>query len=182
MLQSMPLDPQYFGEGITLLNGHIFEITWQHHLGFVYDQTTFHQLRTFDYPGEGWGLTNDGKQIFMSDGTADIRCWDPVTLREKRRFTVHEGERPVLLLNELEYVRGEIYANVWQTDRIARISPVDGRVLGWINLAGLLTPEERSHGADVLNGIAYDAHHDRLFVTGKFWPKLFEIRVHASRE
>ncbi len=177
VLQSIPVDPQYFGEGITVLNGHIIELTWQARRGFVYDQGTFKLLQTFDYPGEGWGLTNDGKQIYMSDGTAEIRCWDPAALHEKRRFTVHDGQRPILELNELEYVRGELYANVWQTDRIARISPVDGRVLGWIDLSGLLTVMERFRGTDVLNGIAYDAQTDRLFVTGKLWPKLFEIKV-----
>ena len=177
VLQAVPLEEQYFGEGITVLNGRIVELTWQHHRGFIYDQSTFRMLKTFEYPGEGWGLTNDSKQIFMSDGTADIRCWDPETLQETRRFTVHDGDRPIPMLNELEYVRGEIYANVWQTDRIARISPADGKVLGWIDLAGLLTPDERSHGADVLNGIAYDPAGDRLFVTGKMWPKIFEIKL-----
>jgi glutamine cyclotransferase len=177
VLQAIPLEEQFFGEGITVLNDRILELTWQHHRGFIYEQSTFRLLKTFEYPGEGWGLTNDGKQIFMSDGTADIRCWNPDTLNETRRFTVHDGNRPIAMLNELEFVRGEIYANVWQTDRIARISPVDGRVLGWIDLSGLLTEEERTHGANVLNGIAYDRAGDRLFVTGKMWPKLFEIRL-----
>ena len=177
VLKSMPLDGQYFGEGITVLDRHIYELTWQAHRGFVYDQGAFQLLRSFDYPGEGWGLTNDGRQIFMSDGSAQIRCWDPATLAEKRRFTVHQGRKPIPELNELEYVRGEIYANVWQTDRIVRISPADGTVLGWIDLTGLLTPGDRSQGADVLNGIAYDPAGNRLFVTGKLWPKLFEIRL-----
>jgi glutaminyl-peptide cyclotransferase len=176
VLQAVPLEEQYFGEGITVLQGRIVELTWKSHLGLIYDQASFHLLKTFKYPGEGWGLTNDGKQIFMSDGTADIRCWDPETLHETRRFTVHDGQQQVLLLNELEYVRGEIYANVWQTDRIVSISPADGKVLGWINLTGLLTEEERLR-TDVLNGIAYDAAGDRLFVTGKLWPKLFEIKL-----
>ncbi len=176
VLQSIPIAPKYFGEGITLLNGHIIELTWQHHEGFVYDQGSFKLLRSFEYPGEGWGLTNDGKQIFMSDGTADIRCWDPVTLGETRRFTVRERGRPVMELNELEYVRGEIYANVWQTDRIVRISPADGQVLGWIDLSGLLTDEERSHGVDVLNGIAYDSFGDRLFVTGNCGRSCLRLR------
>jgi glutamine cyclotransferase len=177
VLQSIPLDGKYFGEGITVLNHHILELTWQARRGFVYEQGTFKLLQTFEYPGEGWGLTNDGKQIYMSDGTAEIRCWDPATLKENRRFLVHDGARPISELNELEIVRGELFANVWQTDRIARISPADGNVLGWIDLTGLLTPEERAHGADVLNGIAYDAARDRLFVTGKLWPKLFEIKL-----
>jgi glutamine cyclotransferase len=177
VLQAVVLDDRYFGEGITLLNSRIVQLTWQSHEGFVYEQGKFSLLKSFEYSGEGWGLTNDGKQIFMSDGTADIRVWDPETLHETRRFTVHDGDRPVLMLNELEYVRGEIYANVWQTDRIARISPKDGKVVGWINLTGLLTEEERSRGANVLNGIAYDAAGDRLFVTGKLWPKIFEIKL-----
>ena len=176
-VQEMPLQAEYFGEGITVLNQRIVQLTWQSQKGFLYDQSTFRLLRSFDYPGEGWGLTNDGKQIFMSDGTSQIRCWNADTLQEKRRLTVRDGAAPVESLNELEYVRGEIYANVWQSDRIARISPVTGRVLGWVNLAGLLTREEQAQGADVLNGIAYDTIGDRLFVTGKLWPKLFEIKV-----
>ena len=180
VLQAVALEEQYFGEGITALDHRILQLTWRSQRGFVYDQGTFKLLRTFEYRGEGWGLANDGSRIFMSDGTADVRCWDPVTLQETRRFTVHDGDRPVALINELECVRGEIYANVWQTDLIARISPADGKITGWIDLSGLLTAEERSHGADVLNGIAYDPAGDRLFVTGKLWPKLFEIRVVAA--
>jgi glutaminyl-peptide cyclotransferase len=177
ILQQIKLDPVYFGEGITLINQRIIQLTWRSQKGFVYDQASFRLLRTFDYPGEGWGLTNDGTQIYMSDGTAKIRCWDSSTLAEKRRFTVHDGPRPIDMLNELEYVHGEIYANVYTTDRIVRISPADGHVVGWIDLAGLLSDQERAQGAEVLNGIAYDALGDRLFVTGKFWPKLFEIKV-----
>lgn len=177
VLQEIQLDPQYFGEGITVLNQRILELTWQSHRGFIYDRGTFRLIRNFDYRGEGWGLTNDGRQIFMSDGTPEIRIWDPSTLRELRRISVHEGQTPVQNLNELEYVRGEIYANVWQTNRIARISPKDGRVTGWVDLSGLLPEADRLDGADVLNGIAYDSLGDRLFVTGKLWPKLFEIRL-----
>jgi glutaminyl-peptide cyclotransferase len=135
------------------------------------------RLRSFNYSGEGWGLANDGSEIYMSDGTPQIRVWDPVTLQEKRRVTVRNGGKPVTYLNELECVRGEIYANVWQTDRVARISPKDGRVLGWVNLSGLLSAADRTDNTDVLNGIAYDLLGDRLFVTGKFWPKLFEIKL-----
>lgn len=176
-VQMVALEETYFGEGITLAGDRVVQLTWQAHRGFLYEAATFKLLKTFEYPGEGWGLTHDGKQIYMSDGTAEIRCWDPVTLKQTRRIAVHDGARPVNMLNELEYVRGEIYANIWQTDRIARISPVDGRVVGWIELPGLLTEEERARGADVLNGIAYDAAGDRLFVTGKLWPKLFEIQL-----
>jgi glutaminyl-peptide cyclotransferase len=177
VLQEIRVDSQYFGEGITLLGERIVELTWQSHRGFVYDRNTFHLIRTFDYLGEGWGLANDGHQIYMSDGTAQIRIWDPTTFQETRRITVHDGRTPIESLNELECVHGEIYSNVWQTDRIARIAPADGRVTGWIDLSGLLTAADRAEGADVLNGIAYDSLGDRLFVTGKLWPKLFEIQL-----
>ncbi len=182
VLQERTLDAEYFGEGITVLgagekNQRIVEVTWQSHKGFVFELGGFKPLRSFEYPGEGWGLTNDGRQIFMSDGTAQIRCLDASNFGEKRRINVHDGAEPVRELNELEWVRGEIYANVWRTDRIARIAPADGRVTGWIDLAGLLPAAERGRSDAVLNGIAYDAAGDRLFVTGKLWPKLFEIKV-----
>ena len=177
VLQETRLAPQFFGEGITVINQRIVELTWQAQAGFVYDQASFRPLRNFNYPGEGWGLANDGSHIYMSDGTPQIRVWDPFTLSEQRRITVRDRGRPVAMLNELEWVRGEIYANVWQTDRIVRISPADGRVLGWIDLTGLLSPADRTPQTDVLNGIAYDSLGDRLFVTGKLWPKLFEIRM-----
>ena len=176
VLQEIRIAPQLFGEGITVLNQQILELTWKAEAGFVYDQNTFRQLRSFRYPGEGWGLANDGSQIYMSDGSAQIRVWDPATLQEKRRFTVHDGAKSIQELNELEWVRGELYANVWQTDKIVRISPADGKVLGWIDLAGILPAADRD-GVDVLNGIAYDSLGDRLFVTGKLWPKLFEIKL-----
>lgn len=177
VLQEIRLDSKYFGEGITLVDQRIIELTWQSHQGFVYDRNTFRLIRSFDYPGDGWGLTNDGRQIYMSDGTAQIRFWNPSTLQEIRRITVHDGPAPVDQLNELEYVHGEIFANVWQTDRIARVAPTDGHVTGWIDLSGLLTVTDRAEGADILNGIAYDSLGDRLFVTGKLWPKLFEIQL-----
>jgi glutamine cyclotransferase len=177
VLQRISVAPEFFGEGITVVNQQIVELTWRSQVGFVYDQLSFRRLRSFNYPGEGWGLANDGSQIYMSDGTAQIRCWDAGSLLEKRRFTVHDAGHPISLLNELEYVRGEIYANVWQSDRIVRFSPVDGKVLGWIDLSGLLSDADRTEQVDVLNGIAYDALGDRLFVTGKLWPKLFEIKV-----
>jgi glutaminyl-peptide cyclotransferase len=176
VLEEKSLPSQFFGEGITVLNGRITQLTWQSHVGYVYDQATFRVLKSFSYAGEGWGLANDGQVIYMSDGTPQIRCLDPGTLGEIRRFTVHEGDKDIEALNELEWVRGELFANVWQTDRIARISPKHGQILGWIDLSGLL--RDRG-GADVLNGIAYDSMGDRLFVTGKLWPKLFEIRLQA---
>jgi glutamine cyclotransferase len=177
VLQQIDLDPQYFGEGITILNQQIVQLTYMTEIGFVYDQSNFHVKRTFNYSGEGWALANDGQNIYMDDGSAQIRVWDPVTLQEKRRITVHDHGQPVTNVNELEWVRGEIYANIWQTNRIARISPADGRVLGWINLEGILPAADRGGQEDVLNGIAYDVLGDRLFVTGKQWPKLFEIKV-----
>jgi glutamine cyclotransferase len=179
VIQQIPLDRKYFGEGITVLNRQIVQLTWTTEIGFIYDQGSFQMIRNFKYPGEGWGLANDGSQIFMSDGTPIIRVLDPITLQEKRRITVRDGSSPVKMLNELEVVRGELYANVWQTDRIARISPADGKVLGWIDMTGLLTPQERAKatGDGVLNGIAYDTLGSRLFVTGKLWPKLFEIQL-----
>ena len=180
VLKIQPLPQQYFGEGITDWKGQLIQLTWQSEIGFVYDLDTFAEQRTFTYRGEGWGLTHDDRRIIMSDGSADLRFLDPATLKEIGRLTVRDQNGPVEQLNELEYVKGEIYANVWQTDRIARISPKDGRVVGWIDLRGLLTPAERS-GTDVLNGIAYDAQGDRLFVTGKLWPRLFEIKLVQRR-
>jgi glutaminyl-peptide cyclotransferase len=176
VLQRIDLAPNYFGEGITVINGRVVQLTYKSQAGFVYDRANFRLLRNFTYSGEGWGLTNDGSTIYMSDGSAQIRFWDPQTLQERKRITVREGGRAIDNLNELEWVHGEIYANIWQTNRIARISPADGHVIAWIDLTGLLTPEELA-GVDVLNGIAYDAAHDRLFVTGKLWPKLFEIKI-----
>ena len=176
VLQAQALGAEYFGEGITDWKGSLIEITWQSEVGFVYDINTFERIKTWSYKGEGWGLTQDGTRIIMSDGSSALRFLDPVTLKETGRITVRDARGPVERLNELEYVKGEIFANVWQTDRIARISPADGRVTGWIDLAGLLPPSDRG-GADVLNGIAYDAAGDRLFVTGKLWPRVFEIKL-----
>jgi glutaminyl-peptide cyclotransferase len=177
VLQSFDLPQPFFGEGITVLPQQILQLTWQSQTGFIYDKTSFRVLKSFSYPGEGWGMTNDGKQIYMSDGTAQIRVWDPMSLKETRRINVADAGKPVNELNELEFIRGEIWANVWQTDRIARISPADGRVLGWIDLTGILPKTERTNSDAVLNGIAYDAAADRIFVTGKLWPKLFEIKI-----
>ena len=180
VLQQTGMPQSYFGEGITVVGNRIIQLTWQSQTGFVYDRADFRMQRSFPYPGEGWGLTTDGKRIFMSDGSAQIRVWDPVTLQEEKRFQVVDGTKPVSNLNELEFVRGEIYANVWQTDFIVRISPESGKVLGWIDLTGLLSEKDRTGQVDVLNGIAYDAARNRLFVTGKLWPKLFEIRLTAK--
>jgi len=169
--------PGVFGEGIILWKDRLLELTWQHHFGFIYDPKTFEPRGRFEYPGEGWGLTHDGKRIIMSDGTSELRFWDPETLKETGRIRVTDEDRPVDQLNELEYIKGEVWANVYQTDRIARIDPATGKVVGWIDLSGILKAEDRNDLTDVLNGIAYDATGDRVFVTGKRWPKLFEIRV-----
>lgn len=179
VIQRVDLAPEFFGEGITLLKNEVVQLTWQSQTGLVYNVSDFRLLRRFSYPGEGWGLTTNGKsnEIFMSDGTPEIRVLDSVTLTEKRRFTVHDGDTPINQLNELEFVDGEIFANVWQTDRIARISPKSGAVVGWIDLTGLLSPIYRLEPGAVLNGIAYDSIRKRLFVTGKLWPSVFEIRL-----
>jgi glutamine cyclotransferase len=177
VLQIHTLPSDIFGEGITLWGDKIIQLTWQHRKGFVYDRETFTLLREFSYPTEGWGITHDGTRLIMSDGSATLFVWDPETLQEIGRIEVRDDKGPVVRLNELEYIRGLIYANVWQTDRIAIIRPDDGRVVGWIDLSGLLAPEDRHARVDVLNGIAYDAEGDRLFVTGKYWPKLFQIQL-----
>jgi len=176
IVQLYELPPHYFGEGITIFDDKIIQLTWQSRVGFVYDKDTFELVQEFTYPTEGWGITHDGTSLIMSDGTATLYYLDPETFAEISRITVRDKGVLVSNLNELEYVQGEIYANVWQTDWIARIAPDTGDVDGWIYLEGLL-PLEGSHRVDVLNGIAYDAEHDRLFVTGKLWPKLFEIEL-----
>jgi glutamine cyclotransferase len=180
VLQQASLSAEYFGEGITTWGPTILQLTWQSEIGFVYDRTTLKQLRTFRYTGEGWGLTHNATHVIMSDGSASLRFLDPRTLTETHRLLVTDAGIPVRDLNELEWVNGEIYANVWQTSFVARISPTSGLVLGWIDLSGLLSPAEERSGVDVLNGIAYDPARGRLFVTGKLWPKLFEIQVVAG--
>jgi glutamine cyclotransferase len=181
VLQRHDLSPDVFGEGITIFGDRIIQLTWKTRLGYVYEKRTFRLLGEFTYPTEGWGITQDGKQLIMSDGTATLYFLNPDTFERTRQVEVHSDDGPVTQLNELEYVQGEIYANVWQTDRIARIAPDTGQVLGWIDLSGLLSAEDRRTPVDVLNGIAYDAEHDRLFVTGKLWPKLFEIKLVAPK-
>lgn len=177
LVRKADLAPDLFGEGITVLGNEVIQLTWLSHVGFVYDLSDFRLLRTFKYAGEGWGLTTDGRELFMSDGSAEIRILDASTFAEKRRISVFDAGKPVEPLNELEFVEGEIYANIWHSDRIARISPQTGRVLGWIDLTGLLGPFYQREPEAVLNGIAYDRRGKRLFVTGKLWPKIFEIRV-----
>jgi glutaminyl-peptide cyclotransferase len=177
VVQHKALDREYFGEGITEWKGSLLQLTWQHEVGFVYDMSTFERTKTFSYKGEGWGLTHDGERLIMSDGTSALRFIDPATLKETSRVTVRDASRPVDRLNELEYVKGEVFANIWTTDRIARISPKDGRVTGWIDLTGLLSLAQRGTTDAILNGIAYDEAADRLFVTGKLWPRIFEIKL-----
>jgi glutamine cyclotransferase len=177
ILQLQDVPAQYFAEGLTQWGSTLIQLTWQGQTALVYDRFSFHLLRTIHYAGEGWGLTQDGKSLILSDGSATLRFLDPQTFREVRRVTVKDRGVPVTELNELEFVRGQIYANIWHSDRIARISPATGKVLGWIDLSGLLPESQRSSPEAVLNGIAYDAEHDRLFVTGKLWPKLFEIKI-----
>ncbi len=177
VLKQINVPSPYFAEGITLLKGKIYQLTWQHQTGFIYDAATFKKLGEFSYQGEGWGLTNDGNSLIMSDGTDHIRFLDPATFKVQKSIAVVDKLVPVARLNELEFVRGEIYANVWTEDRIARIDVKTGRVTGWIQLAGLIPRTELHDDEAVLNGIAYDEAHDRLFVTGKLWPKLFEIRL-----
>lgn len=178
VLKQVALPPQLFGEGITEWGGRIIGVTWQTQFGYVLDIDSFALVQRFSYTGEGWGLTRNNRELIMSDGTAELRFLEPSSLKETRRLRVTAAGKPVDQLNELEWVDGEIYANIWQTERIARIDPKSGQVLGWIDLAGLLPAKERVEGhTDVLNGIAYDAVNRRLFVTGKMWPKLYEIRL-----
>lgn len=171
------LDEQHFGEGVTDWGDSLVQLTWRSNKGFIYDRLSLKLRGTFHYRGEGWGLTHDRRRLIMSDGTSTLRFLDPGTFREIGGLPVLDGDVPLNDLNELEYVRGEIFANVYRTDRIARISPRTGRVTGWIDLAGLLPEAEKRVPVDVLNGIAYDERRNRFFVTGKLWPKLFEIEV-----
>jgi glutaminyl-peptide cyclotransferase len=183
VLQSKSLEAQYFGEGIALFGDKIYQLTWRNGVGFIYDKTSFNQLGSWNYPPagrtlpvEGWGLTTDGQQLIMSDGTANLYFLDPQTLAITSEITVRDQSGPLQRLNELEYIDGAVFANIWQTDLLAKIDPQTGNVLAYIDLSGLLTPSERQ-GSDVLNGIAYDPLGKRLFVTGKFWPTLFEIEL-----
>lgn len=175
--QYLALAEGYFGEGLTVINDRIIQLTWKSNTGFIYDNESFETLGTFSYPHEGWGITNDGQQLIVSDGTDIIRFWDPESFAETKRIQVSDEYGPVFLLNELEYVEGEILANVWYSDMIARISPETGDVIGWIDLAGLVEIGEDAAASNVLNGIAYDDQTGQLFVTGKRWPVMFEIEL-----
>jgi glutamine cyclotransferase len=177
ILQVHELPARFFGEGITIYGDKIIQLTWLSNVGYVHNKESFELLREFNYPTEGWGITHDGTHLIMSDGTSTLHFLDPESYKEVHRVKVLDSGSPVTALNELEYVQGIIYANVWRTDRIAMIAPSTGEVAGWIDLTGLLSEEDRTQRVDVLNGIAYDAEDDRLFVTGKWWPKLFEIEL-----
>ena len=177
VLQHRNLPARFFGEGVTVYGKKVIQLTWRAHLGFVYDKDTFQLVETFHYPTEGWGITHDGEHLIMSDGTSTLYFLDPETYKQVGLIKVHDRDGPVSDLNELEYVQGLIFANVWRTDKIVQISPETGEVLGWIDLRGLLRSEDRVQLVDVLNGIAYDQVNNRLFVTGKLWPRLFEIEL-----
>lgn len=177
VVRSVAIPDEHFGEGITIVDDRLYQLTWQSGKGFVYDVSSFARVDEFAYEGEGWGLTYDGQDLIMSDGTARLRFLEPETYLVARTLDVRADGEPVERLNELEYVNGEILANVWQTDDIARIDPDTGNVIAWIDLTGLPAPADRSDSAEVLNGIAYDMNADRLFVTGKLWPRLYEIRL-----
>lgn len=178
VLRKQPLEEPYFGEGIVILGNTLYQITWEHGKAFTYDWKTFaRQSTSFTYDGQGWGLTTDGTSLIMSNGSEAIVYRDPKTFAVQKTITVTEHGTPVKQLNELEWVKGEIWANVWQSEQIARIDPATGNVVGWINLTGILPKLDRTGNEDVMNGIAYDAEKDRLFVTGKLWPKLYEIRL-----
>ena len=177
VLQTRKLSDEFFGEGITIYESNIIQLTFLSNIGFVYNKHTFELVREFNYPTQGWGITHNGSHLIMSDGTPILYFLDPATFERVSRITVYDRDVLVWRLNELEYVEGQIYANVWPTERIARIEPETGKVLGWIDMKGLVARQDYTEYEDVLNGIAYDKENDRLFVTGKFWPKLFEIKL-----
>jgi glutamine cyclotransferase len=177
VLKVHTLPSQYFGEGLTLWREKLIQLTWRSGIGFVYNLENFQKIDEFRYTTEGWGLTHDGKSLIMSDGSAVLHFLDPESYLETRRVEVRDQGIPVRHLNNLEYIKGEVFANVWGLDVIARISPENGKVLGWVDLSSLRAAIGPARNAEVLNGIAYDASRDRIFVTGKLWPKLFEIKL-----
>lgn len=178
ILQIKQLPSYFFGEGITVFDSNIIQLTYRSRVGFVYDLASFDLIRTFTYPTEGWGLTHNGTQLIMSDGTATLYFLDPATFSIAKRLEVSDENGPVRRLNELEVIQGEIYANIWQTTLIARINPITGKVKDWIDIAGIVPKKNSKQQREgVPNGIAYDAQNDRLFVTGKLWPQIFEVRL-----
>jgi glutamine cyclotransferase len=177
ILKQVALAPQYFGEGVTVLNGKVYQVTWQHHVGFIYDYLTFQRTGQFSYEGEGWGLTNDGQSLILSDGSNLLRFLDPGSFRVTKTIAVADNGKPLRQLNELEYIQGEIFANIWHDQRIVSINPQTGAVTAWIDCSRLVSESGAHDEEAVLNGIAFDETSGRLFVTGKLWPKLFEIRI-----
>ncbi len=187
VLRMATLPAEVFGEGITVLGNRAYQLTWKSKKAYVYDLTTFKRISEFSYEGEGWGLANDGSSLIMSNGSATLSFRDPATFAVTRTIEARDGDRPVSQLNELEWVNGEIYANVWQTDSIVRINPQSGAVIGWINLHGIFSGSDRGRylkpgqTIDVLNGIAWDDSTRRLVVTGKWWPRIYQITVDSTR-
>ena len=187
VIRMATLPSNLFGEGITVLGNRVYQLTWKAQKGFVYDLATFKRVSEFSYEGEGWGLTNDGTSLIMSNGTASLYFRDPSTFAVKRTLEVRDGDKPLSQLNELEWVNGEIYANVWQSDSIVRINPQSGAVVGWINLRGIFSASDRGRylqpgqALDVLNGIAYDDSTRRFLVTGKWWPRIYQITIDSTR-
>ncbi len=177
VIRKRPLAKQVFGEGLTLLQKELWVLTWKENTAYVFEPETFKLIRSHTYKGEGWGLTSDGTQLIMSDGSSELKFMSPKDFSVLKTLTIKDGSAPVKNLNELEWVKGEIFANVYMTDRIARISPADGQVTGWLNLAGLRNGLSKPNGAEVLNGIAYDKSSGHLLVTGKYWPQMFEIKI-----
>jgi glutamine cyclotransferase len=177
VLKEINLASEFFGEGLALVDSRLIQLTWQSHKGFVYDLNTFRQLQEFAYDTEGWGLTYDGKNLILSDGSSNLFYLDPQTFKPVKKLAVTMNGKPISDLNELDFIDGEIWSNVWQTDLIVRIDPSTGRVTSFLNLKGILAPSDKTGREDVLNGIAYDAEKKRIFVTGKLWPRIFEIRV-----
>lgn len=175
--QLVPLNKDYFGEGITVLGNRLYQITWKERLCLVYDVATLQVISSFRYTGQGWGLTHDGRELYMSDGSSTIRCLNPETFEVQRRLEVRAGRNRIDKLNELEFVNGELLANIWYSDRIARISPKTGEVLGWIDASSLYPAHQRPSREHVLNGIAFDTSTQRLYLTGKNWPELFEVEL-----
>ena len=182
IIKEVKLRNEYFGEGMAILHNKIYQLTWKNQIGFIYDLRSFKEMGKFSYQGEGWGLATDGKILFMSDGSPVISCVDPSSFAVIRKIKVSDRKMPVNNLNELEFVRGEIWANIFMEDIIARISPQTGKVLGWIDLSELSLLLPAVQRGDVLNGIAYDSESDRIFVTGKYWHKLFEIKVQNQKQ
>ena len=177
VLQRAEVPSKYFGEGLAALDGKLYQLTWQTHIGFVYDLNTFELLTNFNFSGEGWGMTTDGHSLIRSDGTSTIHFVDPATFADTRTITVTANGQPVRYVNELEWVKGIIYANVWKSNYVIEIDPADGNIIGIVDFSGLLDPTDYDEHTDVFNGIAYDPATDRLFVTGKCWPKLFEVKL-----